>query len=253
MFDIIGGGPATRIRPLITWQPDIDGRSYADIVAYLRAPLDRHAGAWFDVYYVHKGLSGHIEYALSSERVTYQAIEQVAVLPAPPVIPLEERLAALPKPTLDGWSEEQIRFIGGPEEALELVASRQHIAVEKDRSLDIFDWEAAARIYTGILETIAPRKLTASQRALVGQARVLEAEEELDSARRSLAKLKTNAGQPQTPGEPAGPGRPSTGDPVKANLPPAHIAQLDALAEARGTTRAALVRAAVASYLLSSE
>lgn len=47
-------------------------------------------------------------------------------------------------------------------------------------------------------------------------------------------------------------GRPSTGDPVKVNLPPEHIARLDALAEERGTTRAALIRAAVAAYLIGT-
>lgn len=47
-------------------------------------------------------------------------------------------------------------------------------------------------------------------------------------------------------------GRPSTGDPVKVNIPPEHIARLDALAEERGTSRADLVRAAVASYLIGT-
>lgn len=47
-------------------------------------------------------------------------------------------------------------------------------------------------------------------------------------------------------------GRPSTGDPVKVNLPPEHIGRLDALAEERGTTRAALIRAAVAAYLIGT-
>lgn len=185
MFDIIGGGPAARVRPFMSWQPAIDGSSYADIVAYLRAPEERHAGAWFDVWYVHKDIPDHTGYA-----PIYQQIEQVAVLPAPVVIPYENRLAALPKPTLDGWSEDQIRFIGGREEALELVVSRQRIAAKNDRSLDIYNWDATARMYTGILEGIAPRKLTAQQRVSVRKARIDQLQEELDNAKKDLVTLE---------------------------------------------------------------
>lgn len=45
------------------------------------------------------------------------------------------------------------------------------------------------------------------------------------------------------------PGRPSTGESVKVNIPAVHLAELDALAEEGGTTRAALIRSAVALFL----
>lgn len=198
MFDIISINDAAPTRLLRTalegWKPDIDGPTYADLVIYPVRDSIRNADRWYDVYYTHKAVEDTPEFEPGGEiRVVHRQIAKAATLPAPPRIPVEERLAALPEPTLDGWTEDKIRFCGGPDEALELVRRRQEAAVRDDQTVETWDWAAAAEQYKPILDAIAPRKLTADQRVHVGQARVWEAEEELASARASLEALEANA------------------------------------------------------------
>lgn len=69
---------------------------------------------------------------------------RVGELPAPPVIPLEKRLAAAPPATLDGLSEAQIRMMGGPEKALDWLEGLRYCAIQSDRTVDIYDWDAYA-------------------------------------------------------------------------------------------------------------
>lgn len=252
MFDIDsrdGSTPTRRLRALLTWQPHITGTTYADLILYPVVDIDTSKNRWYDVWYTHRTVDENGD-------VTHKKIRKALTLPAPPVIPVEERLAAAPEPTLDGWTEEKIRMVGGREAALEHVRRHQTTQIRHDRTVDIYDWEQAAQRYTQMLDTIEPLKLTAAQRAHVGRARLATAQDEVASAKASLIRLEANARRakatthdPAPEAAPAGPGRPSTGDPVKVNIPTEHIAALDTLARSVGQSRADLIRDAVAAYL----
>lgn len=68
----------------------------------------------------------------------------VGSLPAPPVIPFEKRLAAAPPATIDHLTEGQIQILGGREKALAWAEGHRRAAVEEDRTVDIYDWDAYA-------------------------------------------------------------------------------------------------------------
>ena len=248
MFDINsrdGSTPTRRLRALLTWQPHITGTTYADLILHPVVDTQTSKNRWYDVWYTHRSVN-------EDGDVVHQGIRKALTLPAPPVIPVEERLAAAPEPTLEGWTEEKIRFLGGPEKTLDYVRRHQETAIRHDRTVDIYDWEKAAQSYTELLDTIEPLKLTADQRVHVARARLAVAQDEVASAKASLVKLSANARKAKTTTPapaPVGPGRPSTGDSVKANLPTDHIPALDSLARSVGGSRADMIRDAVAAYL----
>lgn len=189
MFDIdsrTGSTPTRQLRSLLTWQPQIDGTTYADLILYPVTDAETTKHRWYDVYYTHRTVTDDGD-------IDHQKIRKAVALPAPPVIPVQERLAAAPTPTLQGWTEEKIRVLGGPEKALEFVRRHQEGAIRDDRTPDIYGWEAAAATYTELLDQVVPLKLTAAQRVRVGRARVADAESELASAKASLIRLEANA------------------------------------------------------------
>ncbi|WP_435107775.1 hypothetical protein [Nocardiopsis synnemataformans] len=202
MFHIGGfdGGSPTRLlaRHLGNWRPRIDGPTYADLVVYPVRDYERNADRWYDVYYTHQTVQAETDIAGDAlDPVVNKKIAKAATLPAPPRIPWEQRLADAPEPTVDHLTEEQIRiWFGDRDKALESARTRQEIAIREDRTAETWDWEAAAEIYRPILDAIEPRKLTAAQRVHVARVRVLEAENELASARASLEALEANAARP---------------------------------------------------------
>lgn len=104
--------------------------------------------AWYDLCWTRRETVTD-EHGLAEER--WVTVKRVGVLPAPPVLPLEVRDAAVPPATLDGMPEAHITLLGGPEKALEMLASRRRLAIRHDHSTDIYDWDAysdqvAARI-----------------------------------------------------------------------------------------------------------
>lgn len=70
---------------------------------------------------------------------------RVGVLPAPGVIPVQERLEAAEPVTLEGVQEEHITLWGGPGKTLEMLQRRRAAAVKSDRTVDICDWRAWGR------------------------------------------------------------------------------------------------------------
>lgn len=248
MFDIDsrdGSTPTRRLRALLTWQPTITGTTYADLILVPVVDIDTSAARWYDVWYTHRSVD-------EDGDIAHKRIRKALTLPAPPVIPVEERLAAAPEPTLEGWTEEKIHMVGGHEKALEYVRRHQETAIRHDRTVDIYDWEQAAAQYTELLDTIEPLKLTASQRVHVARARLVTAQDEVASAKASLVRLEANARKATAPAKvsaPVGPGRPRTGDPVKLNIPTDHIEALDAVARSVGESRADVIRSAIAAYL----
>ncbi|MBV7674163.1 hypothetical protein STHAL_32465 [Streptomyces halstedii] len=77
--------------------------------------------------------------------VLRRALGRAGVLPMPAVILARERLAAAAPVTLDGLAQGHIRLLGGPERALSVLRRRQKLAVEHDRTTDIYDWDAWGR------------------------------------------------------------------------------------------------------------
>lgn len=189
--------------------PAQHGPNCADL---LIMPLgdERHAGAWYEVFYAHKILCptaehddeedlrmscwerGHVD--LGCSPVEYLLLECATVLPAPPVIPWQERLAQEPHPSIDHLSDEEIRvWYGTPAEAMEAAKGRQRFAIQEDRTARIFDWNKAAPAYREILEKVPHRKLTPAERVRVGEAALREAEWNLANRQRSLEDLRANA------------------------------------------------------------
>ncbi|MFD8609744.1 hypothetical protein [Streptomyces sp. NPDC059631] len=86
-----------------------------------------------------------------AELLRGRAVARAGHLPMPPVIPVESRLAGLAPVTLDGMEEGHVTLLGGPKRALEMLRRRQRLAVEGDRSTDIYDWDAWARNAGGVI------------------------------------------------------------------------------------------------------
>lgn len=72
------------------------------------------------------------------------AVARVGVLPAPPAIPREQRLATAPPATLDHLTGDEIAFLGGPTRALAAMEQRRQAAVLNDHTIDVYDWDAYA-------------------------------------------------------------------------------------------------------------
>ncbi|OEV11342.1 hypothetical protein [Streptomyces nanshensis] len=82
------------------------------------------------------------------EVLLQRAKSRAGALPAPAVIPVEERLERLEAAepvTLEGMPEEHITLWGGPEKTLRMLRQDRKIAVKNDRSVDIYDWAAWGR------------------------------------------------------------------------------------------------------------
>lgn len=124
----------------------------------------------------------------------------LGTLPSAPRISDDQRIAAIPEPTLDGWTDDQIQMIGGRERALDHVRAHQITSIRQDRTVDAYDWDALARTAADTITALgAPPKLTPSQRAQVAAAAVITAEHRLSAARQSLAAHLRNAAQAGEP------------------------------------------------------
>jgi hypothetical protein len=77
-----------------------------------------------------------------AELLRKRALAAAGHVPMPRVIPAQTRLAGAAPVTLDGMDEGHIAFCGGPERTLEMLRRRQRIAMEGDRSVDSYDWDA---------------------------------------------------------------------------------------------------------------
>ncbi|MFJ2819127.1 hypothetical protein [Streptomyces sp. NPDC087294] len=93
------------------------------------------------------------------ERLDLTVLPRWAEYRMPPVIPVESRLAEIAPVTLDGMSEAEITLWGGREKALEMLRRRRRLAVEGDRTTDIYDWTAWALSAAAVIDGLAlPRE-----------------------------------------------------------------------------------------------
>lgn len=86
--------------------------------------------------------------------VQRRALGWAGVLPMPEVIPVEERLEALPPVTLDGVLASHVALLGGADKALGFLRERQAAAVRGDRTVGIYDWTAWGRAAAQVLRAL---------------------------------------------------------------------------------------------------
>lgn len=153
--------------------------------------------AWYDLYWVHNTVTLAVaEDGLGDvwPRPDTERISRAGVLPPPPRIPFEDRLAAAPPPTLDGMSADQVAMFGGPQGVLDILSARQRIALREDHSVAAYDWDSLATTAVGIIRGLGdPPKLTPGQRAQVAAARLLRLRDQVYAAETSLEALRANA------------------------------------------------------------
>jgi hypothetical protein len=111
---------------------------------WLGLPMVR-PDAWYDLHWTRK--------TTTEKRET---LGHAGVLPAPPVLPLEAREAAVPPATLDGLSEQQITLLGGPQKALHMVTSRRAQAIRDDHTTSIYDWDTYADTTADLIASLTP-------------------------------------------------------------------------------------------------
>ncbi|MEU6362213.1 hypothetical protein [Streptomyces albidoflavus] len=195
------GGAATvkfrgALAKIATWPASAYSRTHAELAVYPVLQEDAAATRWYDLYWVHQTVVHFPPTNLAEESgsvgVDFVRIKWIASLPAPPGVPLDQRLAQLPEPSLDGFTPEQIQFLGGEEAALRHLRTQQEIAVRTDRTMEIYDWDAYAATVLPHLQAPVP-KLTEGQRAAVALARYLEAQMAAEAARASVLSHFSNA------------------------------------------------------------
>ena len=127
---------------------------------WLGLPMAR-PGAWYDLHWTRREtITG--EDGLPELR--WVPVARAGALPAPPVLPLEIREAAVPPATLNGLTEQQIALLGGPDKALQMVTQRRALAIRHDRSTDIYDWDAYADTVAARIASLAPPTTAAGAR-----------------------------------------------------------------------------------------
>lgn len=206
-----GGTPTVRLTAAIeTIAPDLltvhdPHRAHLSIMPRYTDPGPRQAtsDAWYDLRWTHPAVrncadNGWCDLCEPGDHHLY--IDHVTIgdaghLPAPPMIPVEERIAAAPPVTLDGISDGQITMCGGPDKTLRLLAARQNAAIRDDRSVDAYDWQALAGRTVSTARSLTPPKLTPGQRAQVAAVRLLDAHRQVEAARQSVRALLANAEQ----------------------------------------------------------
>ncbi|MFB6814347.1 hypothetical protein ACFCV8_07355 [Streptomyces sp. NPDC056347] len=158
MYGFDGGTPTHRAYRAITeMEPEMQclGGERLDLTVLprwteYRSPRPAREDAWYDLLWTDPAdqvRAGEFDdgRGRAAEVLCEQAVARAGHLPMPPVIPVETRLAGAGPVTLDGMSEEEITLWGGREKALEMLRRRRRIAVEGDRTTDIYDWDEWAR------------------------------------------------------------------------------------------------------------
>jgi hypothetical protein len=129
-----------------------------------RAPRPARGDAWYDLLWTDptdreaRGDEFDDARGRTAELLSGRAVAPAGHLPMPPVIPVETRLAGVAPVTLDGMNEGHVTLLGGPERALEVLQRRQRLAVEGDRSADIYDWDAWARNAVSVIRGLSMPK-----------------------------------------------------------------------------------------------
>ncbi|MBF6215795.1 hypothetical protein IU487_32880 [Nocardia puris] len=281
----------TALGKIATW-PSAPSRTHADLTIYPVHRDEATSDRWYELWWTHPSAVVETDYSIDggSEFVAVEPvrIEAVQVLPAPPVIPVEQRLAELEPLGPVTVTEADRRFFGENAEAQkrDWLESNRRVAVRGDGSTAIYDWAAYAAQVAEILAAQPARSLTPGQRAAAALARLDRARDMVINARASVVGMIGNAvaaadldplGQiarvvelldPTLAGEtevrkaidattnPAAPrrmGRPPVGSTISVAYPADLLARIDAAAAASGLSRAAWLRHAAEAAAVQAE
>ncbi|MGV0101047.1 hypothetical protein [Streptomyces californicus] len=260
--------------------PAESGRTHADLTIYPVHEDRATASRWYEVWWTHRTVTAATEWDATEAypEITAVRIERVAVLPAPPVIPLDRR--PVPPVDISHLTEAEITMLGGEDRARESAERQQRIAITRDRTTGIYDWAAYAATVIDQLD-VPPRSLTPGQRAAAALARYLDAQRAESAARASALGMIANALQAgdldalehlgrtvplldptlvsehpvteviarttQAPQAPGRRGRPSIGPTINVAYPTELLNRVDALAARSDLSRAEWLRQAVAA------
>ncbi|MFJ6437780.1 hypothetical protein [Streptomyces sp. NPDC091416] len=279
----------TALARVATW-PTESGRTHADLTLYPVHQDRASASRWYEVWWTHRTVVAAHESPWDETEahpeVSTVRIEQAAVLPAPPVVPLDQRLAAIPPVDITRFTEAELRLLGGEDKARTFLERRQKVAVANDSTVDTYDW--AAYVVSVIEHLDVPaRSLTAGQRAAAALARYLDAQRAERAARASVLGMTANAIQAndlipldhlrqtaplldptlvteptvaeaiahtaQTPQTAGRRGRPSIGPAINVSYPADLLSRIDAMACQAGLQRAPWLRQAAAAEVARAE
>ncbi|MER5608241.1 hypothetical protein AB0F93_00525 [Micromonospora tulbaghiae] len=173
-------------------------RYCADLTVLARSSISGHRrqmtrDAWYDLVWTHPAVVVEDWMGWSDLAVEHTEIATVGQLPAPPRIPVEDRIAAAGTVRTDHLSPETIRLYGGEDEIRRNWTAQRDADLARDTSAAAYDWAAYALHVAERVRALTPPKLTAVQRAHVGAARLLEAKQALAGARASVQDLIRNA------------------------------------------------------------
>ncbi|MEU5138033.1 hypothetical protein [Streptomyces californicus] len=266
--------------------PAESGRTRADLTIYPVHEDWAAASRWYEVWWTHRTVTvaSPWDETEAYPEVTTVRIERAAVLPAPPVIPLDQRPA--PPVDITHLTEAELTMLGGEDRARETAERQQRIATANDLTVDIYDWAAYAATVIDQLD-VPPRSLTPGQRAAAALARYLDAQRAEIAARASALSMTANALEAgdlapldhldrtaplldptlvterpvaeviarttQTPQAPGRRGRPKIGPTINVAYPADLLDRIDALVEGPEESRAAWLRQAAAAAVARAE
>jgi len=267
--------------------PPFSSRTHADLTLYPVHEDDARARCWYELWWTHPTVT-HDSHPWDGEWIETDTarIERIALLPAPPVIPLAQRLAQAPPPDTDTshLSDAELTLWGGADKYRDDRERQHRIAIREDRTVNIYDWDAYAASILDQL-TLPARKLTPGQRAAAALARYLTAIRDQDAARASVLAMTANAARagdttplehlpdilplldptlatephlkalttPPHTDSPRTSGRPSIGPTINTAYPTELLHRIDTAARRANTTRAAWLRDAAAAAVTDSE
>jgi hypothetical protein len=126
-------------------------------------------------------------------------VSRAGVFGAPPELPFDQRLAAVPEITeadVDAWEARQSgvsRLLGGRDKVRELLESNRVHDVTYDHTAARFDWSTHATALLEHYRSLTPPKIAPAERVRYAGARLLRARQEEAAARQSAAALVRNA------------------------------------------------------------
>ncbi|MEU1813124.1 hypothetical protein [Micromonospora aurantiaca (nom. illeg.)] len=174
-------------------------RYCADLTIRARSSISGHRrsmtrDAWYDLIWTHPTIRAEGCWPDGpGPMIEHVAIDTVGQLPAPPRIPLQDRIAAAGPVRTDHLNPEAIRLAGGEDEIRRNWTAQRDADLSRDTSADAYDWPAYAPQVAGRIRALAPPKLTPTQRAHVAAARLLETRWALAGAHASVEALIRNA------------------------------------------------------------
>jgi hypothetical protein len=168
---------------------DAQDRTRADLSIVPKSDHRRTAERWYTLHWSYPSVELETNWATGETypTVVQTLADKAGVIPAPPVIPVEQRLATAEPVDLDSVAEGQLRMYGGRDGVRQILESRRDAAIRQDRTVGIYDWTALAATVAAMIDELEPPKLTPGQRAHGAAVRLLQTLQRVPAERESLA------------------------------------------------------------------